>query len=68
MTDAEIVQALGRFPNGNLCKASPEVRAMGFPVSCLGAHPAATGKSDPGEIDVEIVCGGVRLHNKTGDR
>jgi 4-hydroxy-4-methyl-2-oxoglutarate aldolase len=148
MTDAEIVQALGRFPIGNLCNASPEVRAMRssiaplysgakvvgpaktarirpgenaaihravhtakrgdilvvdgggdtsfgpfgdilatccqnqgiggaiidstirdiaeirelrFPVFCLGAHPAATGKSDPGEIDVEIVCGGVRV-------
>ena len=148
MTDTEIVQALGKFPSGNLCNASPEVRAMRsviaplypgakivglaktakirpgenaaihravhtakrgdilvidgggdrsfgpfgdilatccqnqgiagaiidstirdvaeirelrFPVFCLGAHPAATGKSDPGEIDVEIVCGGVRV-------
>lgn len=148
MTKAEIVQALGRFPSGNLCNASPEVRAMRsviaplypgakivglaktakirpgenaaihravhtakrgdilvvdgggdrsfgpfgdilatccqnqgiggvvidstirdiaeirelrFPVFCLGAHPAATSKSDPGEIDVEIVCGGVRV-------
>jgi 4-hydroxy-4-methyl-2-oxoglutarate aldolase len=148
MTDAEIAQALGRFPIGNLCNASPHVRAMRsllaplyagtkvvglaktarirpgenaaihrtvhtakpgdilvvdaggdmsfgpfgdilatccqkqgiggavidstirdtaeirqlrFPVFCLGAHPAATGKSDPGEIDIEINCGGVRV-------
>jgi RraA family protein len=148
MTDAEIVQALGRFSTGNLCNASPEVKAMRssiaplysgakivgpaktarvqpgqnaaihravhmakrgeilvvdaggdtyfgalgdilatccqnqgirgavidstirdvteirklrFPVFCLGAHPAATGKSDPGEIDVQILCGRVRV-------
>jgi 4-hydroxy-4-methyl-2-oxoglutarate aldolase len=148
MTDAEIVQALRRFPSSNLCNASPEVRAMysfiaplysgvrivgpaktarirpgenaaihravhtakpgdilvvdgggdrsfgpfgdilatccqnqrivgvvidstirdiaeirklRFPVFCLGAHPAATGKSDPGEIDVEILCGKIRV-------
>jgi 4-hydroxy-4-methyl-2-oxoglutarate aldolase len=148
MTDAEIVQALGRFPSSNLCNASPEVRAMWsfiaplysgarivgpaktarirpgenaaihravhtakrgdilvvdgggdrsfgpfgdilatccqnqgiggavidstirdiaeirklrFPVFCLGAHPAATGKSDAGEIDVEILCGRIRV-------
>ncbi len=148
MTDAEIVRVLGRFPSGNLCNASPDVKAMrsamaplfpgakivgpaktarsqpgenaaihravhtakrgdilvfdcggdmsygpfgdilatccqnqgiggvvidstirdiadirklGFPVFCLGAHPAATSKSDPGEIDVEIVCGGARV-------
>jgi 4-hydroxy-4-methyl-2-oxoglutarate aldolase len=38
-----------------------EIRALRFPVFCLGAHPAATGKSDPGEIDITIVCGGVRV-------
>jgi 4-hydroxy-4-methyl-2-oxoglutarate aldolase len=146
MSDAELAQALGRFPSGNLCNASPDVKAMRsaiaplfptakivgpaktarirpgenaaihravhtakrgdilvvegggdtsygpfgdilatccqnqgiagavidstirdiaeirelrFPIFCLGAHPAATSKSDPGEIDIEIVCGGV---------
>lgn len=38
-----------------------EIRTLRFPVFCLGAHPAATGKSDPGEIDITIVCGGVRV-------
>lgn len=31
------------------------------PVFCLGAHPAATGKAHPGEIDVEIFCGRIRV-------
>ena len=38
-----------------------EIRQMLFPVYCLGANPTATGKSDPGEIDIEIECGGVRV-------
>ena len=38
-----------------------EIRDLHFPVFCLGAHPAATGKSDPGEIDIPIICGGVRV-------
>lgn len=38
-----------------------EIRELQFPVFSLGANPAATGKSDPGEIDVEIVCGEVRV-------
>ncbi len=38
-----------------------EIREMGFPVFCLGANPAATAKSDPGEIDIEILCCGVRV-------
>lgn len=38
-----------------------EIRELRFPVFCLGAHPAATGKSETGEIDIEINCGGVRV-------
>ena len=40
---------------------SAEIAALGFPVFCLGRHPAATAKSEPGEVDVEITCGGVTL-------
>ncbi len=36
-----------------------ELKAMQFPVFCRGAHPAATAKTEPGETDVDIVCGGV---------
>ncbi len=38
-----------------------DIRQMLFPVYCLGANPMATGKSDPGEVDIEIECGGVRV-------
>jgi 4-hydroxy-4-methyl-2-oxoglutarate aldolase len=38
-----------------------EIRAMNFPVFCLGANPSATQKTDPGEIDVPVVCAGVRV-------
>ena len=38
-----------------------EIRNMRFPVYCLGANPTATSKSEPGEIDKEIRCGGVRV-------
>lgn len=34
-----------------------EIRALHFPVFCLGANAAAADKADPGEIGVEIVCG-----------
>lgn len=37
------------------------IREMRFPVFCLGASPVATGKTDPGEINVGIQCGGVRV-------
>jgi len=39
-----------------------EIRKMRFPVYCLGANPTATAKTDPGEIDIEINCGGVFVH------
>ena len=38
-----------------------DIRQMCFPVYCRGANPTATAKSDPGEIDIEIECGGVRV-------
>jgi len=37
------------------------VRAMRFPVFCLGANPTPTAKSDPGAIDLAITCGGVSV-------
>lgn len=42
-----------------------EIREMRFPVFCLGANPAATAKSEPGRIDLEIECAGV--HVRPGD-
>ena len=38
-----------------------EIRALGFPVFCRGANPTATAKADPGEIDIAVDCGGVRV-------
>jgi len=38
-----------------------EIREMRFPVFCLGGHPAPTEKSDPGKIDISIICGGVEV-------
>ena len=40
---------------------SGEIRELGFRVFCRGFHPAATAKDDPGDIDIEIECGGVRI-------
>jgi len=36
-----------------------ELRQMAFPVFCLGTNPSATAKTEPGEVDTDIVCGGV---------
>ncbi len=41
---------------------SSEIVDLGFPVFCLGTHPAATEKTEPGEIDIPIVCGEVNVH------
>ena len=41
---------------------SSEIVDLGFPVFCLGTHPAATEKTDPGEIEIPIVCGEVNVH------
>jgi RraA family protein len=38
-----------------------DIRELKFPVYSLGANPMATTKSDPGEIDIDITCGGVRV-------
>lgn len=38
---------------------SAELREMGFPVFCLGTNPSATAKTEPGEVDTPIECGGV---------
>ena len=38
-----------------------DIKKMKFPVFCLGAHPAATAKQEPGSIDVPVTCGGVRV-------
>lgn len=40
---------------------SAEIRKLGFPVFCVGTHPAAPNKTDPGDIDIDIRCGGVRV-------
>jgi len=40
---------------------SAEIRALGFPVFCLGVNPSSPSKADPGEIQIEITCGGVRV-------
>ncbi len=44
-----------------MIRDSAEVRALGFAVFCRGTNPSATSKSEPGEIDVEVTCGGVRV-------
>ena len=41
---------------------SSEIVELGFSVFSLGTHPAATKKTDPGEIDVPIVCGDVNVN------
>lgn len=38
-----------------------DLRKMQFPVFCRGANPAATAKTDPGQIDIEVTCAGVRV-------
>ena len=40
---------------------SAEIQSLGFPVFCVGTHPAAPDKSDPGEIGIEIRCGGLAV-------
>lgn len=38
---------------------SAEISELGFPVFCLGCNPAATAKTEPGEVNIEINCGDV---------
>ncbi len=40
---------------------SADIAALGFQVFCLGFHPEATVKTEPGEIDVPVVVGGVSV-------
>ena len=42
-----------------------EIRNLNFPVYALGAFPKPGGKSDDGQSQVEIICGGVTVN--TGD-
>ena len=39
-----------------------EILNLKFPVFCLGTNPAATEKTDPGKIDIPIVCGDVSVN------
>ena len=41
---------------------SSEIVDLGFSVFSLGTHPTATEKTDPGEIDIPIVCGDVNVY------
>jgi 4-hydroxy-4-methyl-2-oxoglutarate aldolase len=38
-----------------------DIKEMQFPVYSLGANPAATEKTAPGSIDVQVICGGLRV-------
>ncbi len=40
---------------------SADIAALGFQVFCRGFHPEATVKTEPGEIDVPVVVGGVSV-------
>ncbi|MEM7504135.1 MAG: hypothetical protein AAF417_18985 [Pseudomonadota bacterium] len=40
---------------------SADIAALGFPVFCRGFHPEATAKTEPGEADIPIDIGGVRI-------
>ena len=40
---------------------SADIAALGFPVFCRGFHPEATAKTEPGEVDIPIDIGGVRI-------
>ena len=40
---------------------SADIAALGFQVFCRGFHPEPTGKTDPGEINVAVTVGGVRI-------
>lgn len=42
---------------------SDEIAELKFPIFSRGRNPSATKKTDPGEIDLEITCGGVRVRH-----
>lgn len=37
---------------------SADIAALGFQVFCRGFHPEATAKTEPGEVDIDVVVGG----------
>lgn len=39
-----------------------ELRALRFPVFCMGANPTSTGKVEVGEVDIQIVCGTAKVN------
>ena len=41
---------------------SADIAALGFQVFCRGFHPEATSKTDPGEVNVPVTVGGVRVN------
>ena len=41
---------------------SADIAALGFQVFCRGFHPEATAKTDPGEVNVPVTVGGVRVN------
>ena len=40
---------------------SVDIAALGFQIFARGFHPEATAKTDPGEVDVPVTVGGVRV-------
>lgn len=40
---------------------SADIAALGFQVFCRGFHPEATAKTEPGEIDIPVIIGGVSV-------
>ncbi len=61
LADACQRQEIAGLVIDGMIRDSAEVRALDFAVFCRGTHPSATSKTDPGEIDVEVTCGGVRV-------
>lgn len=39
-----------------------EVAELDFPVFCIGRNPAVTAKTEPGETDIPVTCGDIRVH------
>jgi len=40
---------------------SSDIAALGFQVFSRGFHPQATAKTDPGETDIPVSIGGIRI-------
>lgn len=41
---------------------SADIAALGFQVFARGFHPGATAKTDPGDVDIPVIVGGVRVN------